>query len=291
MIAIKRNNGDLVWLDAVLSFQESYSSSVTKHQIESGTNISDHVIEDNAKFALNGVVSGIEFNGGNVFLNVPQESLDAIGATSQINASIQSGPVSIGSSFSNPLIKLLPDSVRQFIGNDSPPSVTMGQSFTPDNIKDIKEILINMNKGFPRYDDKTKKSVLDKELLTLVEFDIDYSIIQLIDSCVCTGVNFQQDPESGDAIYPQMSFERVRFVPVVTTTLPQNVADAVKNSASSKSQKGKQQPKGSGSTSSTVPVPPGILDPKTNPTSNTDQSKLKEYGGDLKAALDDTGGF
>lgn len=288
MIAIKRQNGDLIWLDAVLSFQESYSSSVTKHQIESGSNISDHIIEENPKFSLNGVISGVEFNGGPTFLDSPQDTLDSLKVTSQINAELGSGFVSIGSSYSNPIIKLLPDSLRQFIGNDSPPEVIMGESLSFETLQELKTILINLNRGFQKYNDKTKKYYIEKELLTVVEFNNQYSIENSITNCVCTGISFSQDPETGDAIYPQMTFEKVRYVSLVSTTLPQEVADAIKNSSAEKSQKGKQQAKSEGSAPSTLPVPPGILDPKTNPTSNTtDQSILKKRGGDLKAAVGD----
>ena len=48
-IAILRENTDLIWFDAVLKFGEQYNTSVTKHRVESGASISDHIIEENSK--------------------------------------------------------------------------------------------------------------------------------------------------------------------------------------------------------------------------------------------------
>ena len=60
--AIKRNNGDILWFDAIEGFEETYSSSVTKHPIATGSLVSDHVVKDNPVLNLRGILSDADFN-------------------------------------------------------------------------------------------------------------------------------------------------------------------------------------------------------------------------------------
>jgi len=237
MIALKLESGDVVWMDAVLSFSESYSASVTKHQIESGSSISDHIIQDNARFTISGVVSFIDFNKTIDFLQIP---IDALPDTSNYTGlEFQPSEVQIGSPLSNPLTKLLPDSIRQFVGNDSPPVVTMGQTF-PGKTVSVEEILKSVANGFTEVM-PDNRIVKRKQMVSLIEFNANLTVKNIFDNCVCTSLSFNQSPDSGDAIYPEMSFEQVRFVTLMSTTFPKNkIKSEIKNKAGEKEQKGNQ---------------------------------------------------
>lgn len=268
MIALKLESGDVVWMDAVLSFSESYSSSVTKHQIESGSSISDHIIQDNAKFSISGVVSFVDFNKTLDFTRIPEGSVPE--ATNYVNVNYQPTPVVIGSPLSNPLVKLLPDSIRQFVGNDSKPSVTMGITF-PGNSVNVEDILKSVINGFTEVG-ADRRVVNIKQVVSLIEFNTDLSVKTIFDNCVCTSLSFAQDSESGDAIYPQMSFEQVRFVELMKTTFPTNrISSDVKNKGSEKAQKGNQPAK-------EYDIPPTIAAPAKTETSSlkNDSSILKD---------------
>lgn len=270
MIALKLESGDVVWMDAVLSFSESYSSSVTKHQIESGSSISDHIIQDNAKFSISGVVSFVDFNKTIDFTRIPEDSLSDV--SNYTNMNFQPTNVTIGSSLNNPLVKLLPDSVRQFIGSDSTPSVEMGVSFPAKSI-DVEEILKSVINGFTEVG-ADRKVVKRKQVVSLVEFNTDFSVKNTFDNCVCTSLSFAQDPESGDAVYPQMSFEQVRFVELMTTTFPANrIAADVKNKGTEKVQKGNQPTK-------EYDIPPTLAAP-----AKTEASTLKKDASIIKDVI------
>jgi hypothetical protein len=239
MIALKLESGDVIWMDAVLSFSESYSSTVTKHQIESGSSISDHVIQENPKFTLSGVVSAVDFNKTFDFTQIPTTAISD--ATNYTNLELQPFGVNIGSSLSNPITNLLPDSIRQYIGDDSPPLVSMEFPFSGRG-KNVEDILKSIANGFIEVQEGGKQ-VVRKQLVSIVEFNPDFSVkgSGSFDNCVCTSLSLNQDPESGDAIYPQMSFEQVRFVTLMTTTFPANsVSSSVGNGAMDKEQKGNQ---------------------------------------------------
>jgi hypothetical protein len=269
MIALKLESGDVVWMDAVLSFSESYSSSVTKHQIESGSSISDHIIQDNAKFSISGVVTEVDFCKT---FDLQKISQDVIPNQENIkNLEFQPTQVLIGSSQQNPLVKLLPSSISQFIGNDSPPEVVMGAVAFEKNSTSVYETLKSIINGFTEVT-ADRKTIKRKQVVSLMEFDTDFTVKNLFDNCVCTSLSFAQDPESGDAIYPQMSFEQVRFVELMKTTFPTNrISSDVKNSGSEKAQKGNQPAK-------EYDIPQGIAAPAKTETSSlkNDSSILKD---------------
>jgi hypothetical protein len=239
MIALKLESGDVVWMDAVLSFSESYSASVTKHQIESGSSISDHIIQDNARFTISGVITNVDFNRTFDFSNIPTDSVNSEGF--EVNKlSVQPTGVQIKTSQTNPLVKLLPDSVRQFIGSDSPPEVVVLEAVVGADVKSSEDLLKAMVNGFTQVDTKGNPRQV-RQLVTIIEYNPDFSVVNFFDSCVCTSLSFNQSPDSGDAIYPQMSFEQVRFVTLMSTTFPKNkIKSEIKNKASDKEHKGNQ---------------------------------------------------
>lgn len=55
-------------IDATLSRKHSRSAQSTKHKVSKGSNISDHVISDNKKFSLEGVISEFTQELGGAFL-------------------------------------------------------------------------------------------------------------------------------------------------------------------------------------------------------------------------------
>ena len=269
MIALKLESGDVVWMDAVLSFSESYSSSVTKHQIESGSSISDHIIQDNAKFSISGVVSFVDFNKTFDFTRIPTDAIPD--SSNYTNLEFQPTIVKIKTPQTNPLTKLLPDSIKQFIGNDSPPDVLMGTLAFEKSSVSVYETLKSIINGFTEVT-ADRKTIKRKQVVSLIEFDTDFTVKNLFDNCVCTSLSFAQDPESGDALYPQMSFEQVRFVELMKTTFPTNrISSDVKNKGSEKAQKGNQPAK-------EYDIPPGIAAPAKTETSSlkSDSSILKD---------------
>lgn len=250
MIAIMRPNGHLIWFDAVISFQEAYSSSTTKHQVESGSVISDHVIHDNPKFSMEGVLTAVEFGGVLDYFSIAPQIPGGLGVTHMVNLDFASSFISIKTPRSNKMVSMLPDSIRQFIGEDSPPAVTMGAGGFSTDIQEVKTLLINLNTGFPKYDETRKRAYYEKELVTLVEFDSKFQVVQELRNCVCTGISFARTPDKGDALYPQMSFEQIRFATLEATVLPANVTAQLKNKAADKANKGKvQTPSSTGSAS------------------------------------------
>lgn len=237
-IAILRQNTDLIWLDAVIQWDKSYSASVTKHRVEQGGKISDHASEENPTFSISGVVSGVDFGATKPVIS--EEDAAAYGIGSEVNVE-QIDHVIISTTAQSTLVKLLPDSLRQFLTSDTPPSVIMQQErlIDSDILITVERILIELNRGVKKI--VNKRTVTQKELVTILEFDQNGKIVNDHKDCFLTSVSFSENADSGYALYPNLTFEQIRFVPLISTTIPTNVAPSVKNARVDKADKGKQQ--------------------------------------------------
>ncbi len=239
-IAIVRENSTLIWLDAVTDWSRQRTASVTKHRVESGSNISDHIIEENPVFNISGVITGVDFGSTKPILSF--EDAETYKVKSEKNAE-DIAPIAITSSGVSSVLKYVPESVRQFLDSDHMPSVVMQPHRTEE-----ADILISAEAFLSELITGTDvllngKTVKKKELVTLLEFDGYGKIVNSYDNCVLTSLSFKEDAGSGYALYPTMTFEKVRFVSLVTTTIPKNVSPAVKNKTAEVSDKGKQTPK------------------------------------------------
>ena len=228
-VAIKRSNNEMIFIDAVLQLQRQYSSSVSKNPIENGSSVTDHVTLENPIITVNGVVSDADFNLGRARISYEDglefnlENRDFINDNPIFNAPI------IGGNKVNPLTKFLPQSVTQFIG-DVPPSIEYSEDADRNDIETRLSTLV----------ETTLLTIYaTKEEITLLEFDGN-RVNKAYFDCILTNISFNESPDSGMALYPNMTFEQITKVVLKTTTLPANVAAALKPKTASTSNKGKQ---------------------------------------------------
>lgn len=196
-IALKFENDDVVWLDAVTSYSESLSGRVTEHPVEDGTVISDSVIKDPANFSLNAVVSNADF-----CFNRPIDIILSpfVKNTANIEAARLNGnkPKSI--------TKYLPDSLSSFFPVDIPEVVT---STTINDFASTVRTRIT--------------EAFDKgESITVVEYD-NGEVKRSIPDLYLTSLTFNETVETGDALEVSMSIRKV-----VKVVLSSAVVGAVK---------------------------------------------------------------
>lgn len=225
---LMRSNGDILWFDAILSFTKNYTAQVTKHPIERGGVVSDHVTLDNISFQLSGVISNADFNTDrldNEAQNSLYEYLDDIG-TGRINI-VNNSPLEDGAEITyqeNPLTKYLPEAAAAFL-DQSAPTVSMTEAFKLTGAGAMENYFTLMQRG--------------KELFTVLEI-FDNVVRRYEHNCVFTNVSFTVDPESGDAVYPNLTFESVVFVESALVKIPKKVTDKLKKKSESKQNKGAQ---------------------------------------------------
>jgi hypothetical protein len=266
-IAIQRKNGDLIWFDAVVSYSRQYTSSVTKHPVESGGTITDNVSQDNPVFTISGVISNADFNTTRPFINSADASTYKLSDRRIYNSQpipLGAQPV-IGSNVS-PMMKYLPQSLNQFAGV-RPPSVEVPDSQRPDWVYEVEEILTEMERSH--------------ELVTILDFSHIGFINKNIDDCYISSLSFSETTDTGDSFDVNMTIEKVQFVTLKEETLSDDVDKSINGKTASKQNKGNVTPESVPATSQNTV---GVLapDPKSAKETPTHfSSGLKEIGNNV----------
>ena len=239
-IAIKREKGDLIWIDAVIQFNRTFQSSVTKHPIETGAFVSDHTIVENPVLNISGVITDVDFNLQRPVIS-ESDKLAKGWRTKQFenNVPVPDNAVTV-SGDNNVFKKYLPESVSQFFP-EQPASVTVDPVTRPKTAEALENDLIEIR--------------TNKELVDIVEFD-GKRIKKIWANCVMTNLGFDENADSGDALWPNMTFEQITFAKSTIVEIPTKVKDSVKNKASSTKGKGTQSAdKGETNTANPEQVP------------------------------------
>ena len=205
IIVIKdQASSDIITLSCVTSFDESYTGSVSSHPIESGSTITDHVTSDNDKFKVSGVVSDYDFLNPRKDLALEDASLNKEGFPDASRSELTA-------SFANGLLN------------------TYGY-FIPDKYRAeyIKRRLIDIRKN--------------SLLVTILEYPDSGELVQHTD-CILTSLSFKEDENTGYAVYPDMSFEKINVVQVKveevnTSKIPKLPDSKVADAAAGISDKG-----------------------------------------------------
>lgn len=223
-VAIKRSKGDIIWFDAVLQFNRQFSASVSKHPLETGAYVSDHTTTENPILSVSGLVSDVDFNKQRPTLSGSDIEKYDVNQKPFINS--QPLPDKIVNIWQGggKYTQYLPESISQFI-EDQPPYVSVSPITRQVNAELVEKYLIEIWRN--------------KEEITLIEFDGN-RVSKAHVNCVMTSLTFNETPESGDALWPVMTFEQVSYAISKDTSIPKNVSSAVKNKASGTNGKGNQ---------------------------------------------------
>lgn len=230
----------MLYFDAVTMYVQEFKGQVTKHPIDTGASITDHFIKDNSVYTISGVISGVDLS------SIPFSIRDQEGG-SVINSRQQPVSVSFNNAASG-LLQYLPESIGQFLSVGLPDPV-VDETVRTDLTYEIlsKDLIKGLLNGL-KYNSKTNKFESYIQLIELYEFDGN-NIRDIIDSLVITNFKVQEDADTGDGLYFDISLEKVQFATLEKAELPTGVASAIKKN------KGKQNstPKGVDSGASDAP--------------------------------------
>lgn len=244
------NGGGFIYLDAVTAYSQDYSGKVTNHPIDAGGNVTDHFYKNNARFKIGAVISGIDISTGTYLI----QDLEG---NSPYNSNDDVNPVSVNSSDQSLLQKFLPDSIGQFLP-DSTPEVVVDSART-DLTEQIRDALISLTSG-EIIDQQTGQFNPNIQLIDLYEYD-GFKLTRVVNRLVMTNVTFRETPDTGYALYCDLSFEQVSFAVLKQTVIPQDVQNALKKKASPKNSKGKQDSKLQDAGTGTNPPEDKDIDP------------------------------
>lgn len=224
-----QEGGGFIYFNATTLYTQNYRGQVTKHPVDAGGTITDHFIKENPIFTVSAVISGTDISTNTYLIR----DLDG---NSPFNSEQAPQAVSVNSTDQNVLTKFIPTSIGQFLPDTSPEVVV--ESARADLLEQIREGLINLLSG-TKYNDKTGQFDSNIQLLQLYEFD-ETLLKRIINNVVMTNITFKEDPNTGYALYCDMTFEQVTFAYLKKTVIPKDVVNSLKKKTSSKENKGKQ---------------------------------------------------
>lgn len=235
------NEGGFIYCDAVTSYTQNYAGQVTKHPIDAGGNVTDHFIKSNPIFTIGAVITGVDISTGTYLI----QDLDG---NAPYNSNEAPTAVSVNSTDQSVLKKFIPDSIGQFLSDDTPEVIV--DSRRTDLIEQIRQALIDLTSGVI-FNDKTGQFDPSIQLVRLFEYD-NTLLRKVINNLVMTKITFKEDANTGYGLYCDITFEQVTFAFLKKTVIPKDVQDSLKKKAASKASKGKQdstpQDVGSGNT-------------------------------------------
>lgn len=220
-----------IYFDAVTAYSKSIRGQVTKNPISYGKFATDHFVRDNPSFQLSGVISVADL-ANNTLIRDEQGRIP--------NNYIEQPPAVSISNSSEGLINYLPASISQFFqqqGSD----VSQGDFRT--NYKEfVSMVLTNLMSG-EKYNEKTERTETKIRFVKLYEFTgSDLTAIIPQDTSrgglVLTGFDVSEDPDTGDALICNLSFEMVKIVNIKKTALPSDVKASMKKKVEGKAKKG-----------------------------------------------------
>ena len=219
----------MLYFDAITVYTQNYSGQVSKHPVDGGSPITDHFIKQNPVFTISGVFSTDDISTGTTLISDGQGNVP-------FNTREAPDPVSVSSTDLSVLGKLIPDSLSQFLPDFGPDaSIALGRT---DLTEQIREQLIQRLEGI-KYNEKTQQFDSFIQLVELYEFTGSL-LKKIIPRLVITNLVFREDANSGNALYCDITFEQVTFAYLKKTTIPKDVAAAIKGKSGSKENKGKQ---------------------------------------------------
>lgn len=212
-----------VYFDAVQKYTKEYKGKVTEHPIDRKSNVSDHYIRQNPKIHIQGYISGVDLhNKSNL-----DSAVGARGSHSPDNATPAPRPVSVGSRVDN----ALPTSLSQYFSTPSPlPDLDRtGQGMELiERVKDAMEKVVGGS-----------SSDIKIPLVTVYEYT--GRMITKVERGLCiTSLVFEEDPDSGDALYCDMTLEKITFSEESQSAFDEDVVAALQTKAAKKESKGKQ---------------------------------------------------
>src|SRR5574338_64771 len=222
-VAIQRKDSGLIWFDAVLQLSRNLSGSVSQHPLEDGAVNTDQTTLNNEQFTISGLLSDADFNTSRPLL----DSDPNLGA---INKQwINNTPVNPDGTYSN--VSILdpsgqefntPEFVSQFLNAQRPIVSVTAVGKTKPALTVAEELVTMFNA---------------REAFVLLDFR-NGILHSSYDNCVMTSLAFNEDSDSGDGVYPEITIERVKYAVSASVQIQKRSAKDIENAAAKKQNKG-----------------------------------------------------
>ena len=220
----------LFYINATERYEITYQNRVTKHPLDSGASITDHVVMENPVFTIQGVISGVDVDL--VYSQIYEESL----GDKPMNVRPTPSQTTITKD-ENKFAKFIPDIVGQFLKSGGYNIQFSGSDEDADTLqRSVLELVVNtMTKiTYSKVRNRYFNSVVP---VTLYELNEMRQLAKVHRDLVITSFNIKEDPESGTALFFNMTLEQYRRVGIEMVAYSK-VDESVKKAASTKKSNG-----------------------------------------------------
>lgn len=237
-------NGGFIYFDAVSVYTQNYTGQTSKHPIDAGASIIDHYVKQNPIFTVSAVITGVDISTGTYLI----QDLEGL---SPYNANQAPSPVSVNSTDNSILSRLIPSSIGQFLSDPTPEVVMDGSR--ADLLDTIRDAMVDLTSG-SIFNEQTGQFDSNVQVVRLYEYRGNL-INRILNNLVITNIKFNEDANTGYALYCDITFEQVTFAFLKKTDIPKDVQRPVQKKASTKKSVGKcdSTVKDTGSTDNTDP--------------------------------------
>lgn len=221
-----------IYFDSVQAYSKSMRGDVTKNPV-SNTMVADNFTSGNPVIQLSGTISIADL--ADVSLVRDEQG----GLPNNFNE--QPDAVKL-SSMNEGLANYLPASITQFFqGLTTDVSLSAVRTSYKDFVNNVFENLMSGEK----YDESTgryRAKIRPVKLYEFVGADLVTTIPRSQDltrqALIMTAYDVKEDPDSGDALLCDLTFERVKLVKLKTTSIPSDVKPVIKKKVAPKAKKG-----------------------------------------------------
>lgn len=227
----------LFYINTVTSYTPLQArAQVSKYPLDAGVSITDHVINENPTCQLSGVISPADISIRTSSLTVDGESPSNTSRLFSTQSEVEIDTMLAG------LKQFLPDIANQFISNSNPKleGGTVAVDESQNLLDKIRTLFTRLT-----YNSRNKSYSNSVVLCTLYELTASGQKRKDIKNLVLTDFTGRYDPDYGDSLLVEMTFEQVRFTNLQETTVPRavsaNISQSVAIQAKETSDKGREQ--------------------------------------------------
>lgn len=221
--------GFFIYFDAVTSYSQNYSGSVTKHPIDSGSPIVDHFTRENPVVTISAVVTGVDVSTG---------SFNITGNDGERAHNVREAPnaVSVEGGDNSLIDKFIPSSIGQFLPSSMPEPLM--DDARESVIEQVRAALSDLIVGV-KFNEVTEEEEPNINVVYLYEYD-GTLLNKVVSNLVVTNVVFSESADSGEGLFCDITLEQVQFVGLRKEAIPQEYISSMQSQAAPKESQGRQ---------------------------------------------------
>ena len=221
--------GFFIYFDAVTSYSQNYSGSVTKHPIDSGSPVVDHFTRENPVVTISAVVTGVDVSTG---------SFNITGNDGERAHNVREAPnaVSVEGGNNSLIDKFIPSSIGQFLPSSMPEPLM--DDARESVIEQVRAALSDLIVGV-KFNEVTGEEEPNINVVYLYEYD-GTLLNKVVSNLVVTDVVFSESADSGEGLFCDITLEQVQFVGLRKEAIPQEYISSMQAQAAPKVSQGKQ---------------------------------------------------